>query len=76
MESKIVDFGASDPPLKEEDEAALAKNGSPAVQIPMLLGAITEAESAERTGLTLEEIRGRSFAKILRDRSADGRHAE
>ncbi len=41
IESKTVDFGASDPPLKPEDEAAIAKNGSPAVQIPMFLGAIT-----------------------------------
>ncbi len=41
LESKTVDFGASDPPLKSEEETALAKNGSPAVQIPMFLGAIT-----------------------------------
>jgi phosphate transport system substrate-binding protein len=41
LESKIVDFGASDPPLKPADEAAIAKNGSPAVEIPMFLGAIT-----------------------------------
>src|SRR5439155_15981410 len=41
IEAKIVDFGASDPPLKPADEAAIAKNGSPAVQIPMFLGAIT-----------------------------------
>ncbi|HTB70068.1 MAG TPA: phosphate ABC transporter substrate-binding protein PstS [Solirubrobacteraceae bacterium] len=41
LESKTVDFGASDPPLKAADEAAIAKNGSPAVQIPMFLGAIT-----------------------------------
>jgi phosphate transport system substrate-binding protein len=41
LESKTVDFGASDPPLKPEDEQAIAKNGSPAVQIPMFLGAIT-----------------------------------
>jgi phosphate transport system substrate-binding protein len=41
IESKIVDFGASDPPLKPADEETLAKNGSPAVQIPMFLGAIT-----------------------------------
>ncbi len=38
LESKIVDFGASDPPLKPADEEAIAKNGSPAVQIPMFLG--------------------------------------
>ena len=41
IESKIVNFGASDPPLKPADEEAIAKNGSPAVQIPMFLGAIT-----------------------------------
>ncbi len=41
IESKTVDFGASDPPLKPADEEAIAKNGSPAVQIPMFLGAIT-----------------------------------
>jgi phosphate transport system substrate-binding protein len=41
LETKTVDFGASDPPLKPADEAAIAKNGSPAVQIPMFLGAIT-----------------------------------
>ena len=41
IESKTVDFGASDPPLKPADEATIAKNGSPAVQIPMFLGAIT-----------------------------------
>lgn len=41
LESKTVDFGASDPPLKPADEATIAKNGSPAVQIPMFLGAIT-----------------------------------
>src|SRR4051794_9509001 len=27
LESKIVDFGASDPPLKPADEEAIAKNG-------------------------------------------------
>jgi phosphate transport system substrate-binding protein len=41
LENKTVDFGASDPPLKSAEKAALAKNGSPAVQIPMFLGAIT-----------------------------------
>ncbi len=41
LEAKTVDFGASDPPLKPADEEAIAKNGSPAVQIPMFLGAIT-----------------------------------
>ncbi len=41
LEGKTVDFGASDPPLKPADEAAIAKNGSPAVQVPMFFGAIT-----------------------------------
>src|ERR1700737_3114637 len=41
LESKTVDFGASDPPLKPPEEAGIAKNGSPAVEIPMFLGAIT-----------------------------------
>jgi len=32
-------------------------------------GAITEEEALERSGLTLEELRGRSFVKILENRS-------
>ncbi len=39
--NKVVDFGASDPPLKAEEEKSIEKNGSPPVQIPMFLGAIT-----------------------------------
>jgi len=31
-------------------------------------GAITEAEAAARTGLALEEFRGRSFGRILEGR--------
>ncbi|HEV7784150.1 MAG TPA: phosphoenolpyruvate kinase [Thermoanaerobaculia bacterium] len=31
-------------------------------------GAITEAEALERSGLTLEELQGRSFVKILKNR--------
>ncbi|HUA74415.1 MAG TPA: phosphate ABC transporter substrate-binding protein PstS [Solirubrobacteraceae bacterium] len=56
LESKTVDFGASDPPLKPEDEAAIAKNGSPAVQIPMFLGAITVSYNLPgvQTGLKLD----------------------
>jgi phosphate transport system substrate-binding protein len=51
-----VDFGASDPPLKPADEEAIAKNGSPAVQIPMFLGAITVSYNLPgvKTGLKLE----------------------
>ncbi len=33
-------------------------------------GAATEEETLARTGLTLEELRGRSFVKILKNRSA------
>ncbi len=56
LESKIVDFGASDPPLKPADEQAIAKNGSPAVQIPMFLGAITVSYNLPgvKTGLKLD----------------------
>jgi phosphate transport system substrate-binding protein len=56
LESKTVDFGASDPPLKPEDEAAIAKNGSPAQQIPMFLGAITVSYNVPgiATGLKLD----------------------
>lgn len=31
-------------------------------------GAVTESEALERSGLTLEELRGRSFVKILKNR--------
>jgi phosphate transport system substrate-binding protein len=56
LEGKTVDFGASDPPLKAPDEAAIAKNGSPAVQIPMFLGAITISYHLPgvQTGLKLD----------------------
>ena len=63
LESKTVDFGASDPPLKPADEEAIAKNGSPAVQIPMFLGAITVSYNLPgvNTGLKLE---GKTIANI------------
>jgi len=56
LESKIVDFGASDPPLKPADEASIAKNGSPAVEIPMFLGAITVSYNLPgvKSGLKLD----------------------
>lgn len=56
VENKVVDFGASDPPLKAKDEEALAKNGSPAVQIPMFLGAITVSYNLPgvKSGLKLD----------------------
>jgi phosphate transport system substrate-binding protein len=41
LEGKVVDFGASDPPLKHEEEKEIAKNGSAPQMIPMFLGAIT-----------------------------------
>ncbi len=63
LESKTVDFGASDPPLKAEEEAALAKNGSPAVQIPMFFGAITVSYNLPgvASGLKLD---GKTIADI------------
>jgi phosphate transport system substrate-binding protein len=63
LESKTVDFGASDPPLKAADEEALAKNGSPSVEIPMFLGAITVSYNLPgvKTGLKLE---GKTIADI------------
>jgi phosphate transport system substrate-binding protein len=63
LESKTVDFGASDPPLKPADESAIAKNGSPAVQIPMFLGAITVSYNLPgvTTGLKLD---GKTIADI------------
>jgi phosphate transport system substrate-binding protein len=64
FESKTVDFGASDPPLKPADEEAIAKNGSPAVQIPMFLGAITVSYNLPgvKGGLKLE---GKTIADIF-----------
>ena len=56
LASKTVDFGASDPPLKPADQATIAKNGSPAIQIPMFLGAITISYNVPelKTGLKLD----------------------
>jgi phosphate transport system substrate-binding protein len=64
IESKIVDFGASDPPLKPADEQAIAKNGSQAVQIPMFLGAITVSYNVSglKTGLKLD---GKTLSDIF-----------
>jgi phosphate transport system substrate-binding protein len=63
LEAKTVDFGASDPPLKPADEKSIAKNGSPAVQIPMFLGAITVSYNLPgvQTGLKLD---GKTIADI------------
>ncbi|HUA11783.1 MAG TPA: phosphate ABC transporter substrate-binding protein PstS [Solirubrobacteraceae bacterium] len=64
LESKTVDFGASDPPLKAEEEAAIAKNGSPPVQIPMFFGAITVSYNLPgvASGMKLE---GKTIAEIF-----------
>jgi phosphate transport system substrate-binding protein len=64
IESKTVDFGASDPPLKPADEAAIANNGSPAVQIPMFLGAITVSFNVPgvKSGLKLD---GKTIADVF-----------
>jgi phosphate transport system substrate-binding protein len=63
LESKTVDFGASDPPLKPADVATIAKNGSPAVQIPMFLGAITVSYNLPgvKAGMKLD---GKTIADI------------
>jgi phosphate transport system substrate-binding protein len=63
LESKTVDFGASDPPLKPADEEAITKNGSPSVQIPMFLGAITVSYNLPgvKAGLKLD---GKTIADI------------
>jgi phosphate transport system substrate-binding protein len=63
LEAKTVDFGASDPPLKPADESAIAKNGSPPVQIPMFLGAITVSYNVPglKSGLKLD---GKAIADI------------
>jgi len=63
VESKTVDFGASDPPLKPADEESIAKNGSTAVQIPMFLGAITVSYNLPgvKGGLKLD---GKTIADI------------
>jgi phosphate transport system substrate-binding protein len=64
LAAKTVDFGASDPPLKPADESAIAKNGSPAVQIPMFLGAITVSYNLPgvQSGLKLD---GKTIADIF-----------
>jgi phosphate transport system substrate-binding protein len=64
LAAKTVDFGASDPPLKPADEAAIGKNGSPAVQIPMFLGAITVSYNLPgvATGMKLE---GKTICEIF-----------
>jgi phosphate transport system substrate-binding protein len=63
LESKTVDFGASDPPLKAEEEAALAKNGSPPVEIPMFFGAITVSYNLTGVASGLK-LNGKTIADI------------
>jgi phosphate transport system substrate-binding protein len=60
--ARTVDFGASDPPLKPVEFAALEKTG-PVVQIPMFLGAITVSYNLPgvKTGLKLD---GPTIAEI------------
>ncbi len=62
LESKTVDFGASDPPLKAEETTTLEKVG-PVVQIPMFFGAITVSYNLPgvQTGLKLD---GKTIADI------------
>ena len=62
LESKIVDFGASDPPLKAEETTTLEKVG-PVVQVPMFFGAITVSYNLPgvKTGLKLD---GKTIADI------------
>lgn len=64
LEGKTVDFGASDPPLKAPEAAAIAKHGSAAMQIPMFLGAITISYDVPglQTGLKLD---GKTTAAIF-----------
>jgi phosphate transport system substrate-binding protein len=75
LETKTVDFGASDPPLKPADESAIAKNGSPAVQIPMFLGAITVSYNLPgvATGMKLD---GKTIADIYLGRIKTWNDAE
>jgi phosphate transport system substrate-binding protein len=63
LEGKVVDFGASDPPLKAEEETALGKVGQP-VMIPMFLGAITVSYNLPgvKAGLKLD---GKTIADIF-----------
>jgi phosphate transport system substrate-binding protein len=63
LAAKTVDFGASDPPLKPAEEAAIAKSGSPAQMVPMFLGAITISYNLPgvATGLKME---GKTICEI------------
>ncbi len=63
LEGKTVDFGASDPPLKPADFTALAKNGSPAIQLPMFFGAITVSYNLPGVAAGLK-LNGTTIANI------------
>jgi phosphate transport system substrate-binding protein len=62
LEGKTVDFGASDPPLKAAEEAALGKVGEP-VMIPMFLGAITVSYNLPGVAAGLK-LDGKTIADI------------
>jgi phosphate transport system substrate-binding protein len=62
LEGKTVNFGASDPPLKSEEETALGKIGEP-VQIPMFLGAITVSYNLPGVAAGLK-LDGKTIADI------------
>jgi len=63
LTNKTVDFGASDPPLKDPEVAAAAKNGQ-VVHVPAFLGAITVSYNlpGAQTGLKLD---GKTIADIF-----------
>ncbi|MGH2833603.1 MAG: phosphate ABC transporter substrate-binding protein PstS, partial [Solirubrobacteraceae bacterium] len=63
LESKTVDLGASDPPLKAEETTLLEKVG-PVQQIPMFFGAITVSYHLPgvQSGLKLD---GKTIAEIF-----------
>jgi phosphate transport system substrate-binding protein len=63
LETKTVDFGASDPPLKPEEIATLEKVG-PIQQFPMFFGAITVSYNLPgvKSGLKLD---GKTIADIF-----------
>jgi phosphate transport system substrate-binding protein len=62
LTNKSVDFAGSDPPMKDEEIAAMKKNGEP-VHVPTAFGAITVSYnlSGVKTGLKLD---GKTIADI------------
>jgi len=63
LTNKTVDFGATDPPMKDPEVAAAAKNGA-VVHVPTFLGAITVSYNlpGAATGLKLD---GKTIADIF-----------